>query len=226
MFGAGAVRALRHDRNTNRVMGPAPAGSKGTIGVQRIATYSGALTALLLAGALSGCASSNIFDTNEHWFSRPFEAVSRNGGYAYSELKETRNGGPVGANDLVGANGSCPPSMAMPSQPAAATPGAAPASPEASSLTGGAIALGMTECDVVRRAGAPGAVQVGANPNGERTLVLTYGGGPRPGIYRFEGGRLAGMDRVEVPEPPASAKPKVAKKKKKKPVVPQRVSAQ
>ncbi len=205
MFGAGEVR-------------------EGTIRVQRNAGYAGALTAALLAGALSGCASSSVFDTSEHWFSRPFEVVSRNGGYTYSDLKETRNGGPVGANDLVGANGYCPPPVAMSSQPAAAPPGAPPAPAEAPSLMGGAIALGMTECGVVNRAGAPTAVQLGTNPAGERTLVLTYNSGPRPGIYRFEAGRLMTMDRADVPEPPPPAK--VAKKKKKRPVVPQRVSAQ
>ena len=39
---------------------------------------------------------------------------------------------------------------------------------------GGGIALGMSECDVVFRAGQPTAVQIGKNPNGDRTAVLTY----------------------------------------------------
>ena len=46
---------------------------------------------------------------------------------------------------------------------------------------------------------------------GSRSLVLTYNAGPRPGIYRFENGRLSEMDRVEGP-PPAADK-KAAKKK-------------
>jgi hypothetical protein len=70
---------------------------------------------------------------------------------------------------------------------------------------------------VVYRAGAPSNVQLGDNPNGGRTLVLTYNSGPRPGIYRFEAGHLMTMDRVEEPPPPA---PTVAKKKPAKPVKP------
>jgi hypothetical protein len=41
--------------------------------------------------------------------------------------------------------------------------------------------------------------------------VLTYNAGPRPGIYRFENGRLLEMDRVEG-LPPAAEK-KATKKK-------------
>ena len=53
-------------------------------------------------------------------------------------------------------------------------------------------------------------------PNGERTAVLTYNGGPRPGIYRFERGQLAEMDRVAVPAPaPLPVKKKSAKSQKK-----------
>jgi len=88
---------------------------------------------------------------------------------------------------------------------------------------GQGIALGMSECDVVYRAGGPSNLELGKNPNGDRTLVLTYNSGPRPGIYRFEAGRLMDMDRVEVPTPPPA--PKVVKKKKP-PVKPQQISAQ
>ena len=48
--------------------------------------------------------------------------------------------------------------------------------------------------------------------------MLTYNSGPRPGVYRFAGGRLTEMDRVEVPAlPPKPAKKKIAKKKPGKP---------
>jgi hypothetical protein len=66
---------------------------------------------------------------------------------------------------------------------------------------------------VVSRAGAPNSVQLGRNPNGDRTAVLSYQSGPRPGVYHFERGRLMQMDRVEVAEPPP-AKKKPAKTKK------------
>ena len=69
----------------------------------------------------------------------------------------------------------------------------------------------MSECDVVARLGQPTAVNLGRNANGLRSAVLTFQTGPRPGIYRFNNGRLAEMDRVEVP-PPAPEK-KTTKKK-------------
>ena len=43
-----------------------------------------------------------------------------------------------------------------------------------------AVALDMTECDVVKRAGQPGQVNFGTNERGERAVVLTYLGGARP----------------------------------------------
>jgi hypothetical protein len=198
---------------------------------------SGAFVALMLATALSGCANPDVFDSNERWFSRSFDLAGRNGGYTFSELKDTSDKThPVDPNDLVSPNGACPPPQApvAPAAPAAAGPGVMPngVPPDAGapSLLGAPVALGMTECQVVDRAGAPSAVQIGTNPNGDRTAVVTYGAGPRPGIYHFERGRLTDMDRVAVVAP----EPKVMKKKprvvKKKPAVstalPERVSTQ
>jgi hypothetical protein len=70
----------------------------------------------------------------------------------------------------------------------------------------------MTECDVVRRAGAVEKIDVGANERGERTVTLTYLHGPSPGIYRFTGGRLASIERAPG-LPPAPAKQKATPKK-------------
>jgi hypothetical protein len=64
------------------------------------------------------------------------------------------------------------------------------------------IALSMTECQVVSVAGYANQVQIGANARGERTVVLTYLSGDRPGIYHFRGGRLINMERVAEPEQP------------------------
>jgi hypothetical protein len=193
-----------------------------------------AFAVLTLALSLYGCANTDVFDTNEHWFQRPFDLAGRNGGYTFSELQETNaRRGPVGANQMVDASGACP---AM----AAANPAAAPAAAEgpgaavapgaaADPLLGGGIELGMTECDVVYRAGAPSNVQIGTNPNGARGVVLTYNGGPRPGIYRFEAGRLMDMDRVEVAAAkpaPKPNKPKKAKVAKKKLGPPQQISTE
>jgi hypothetical protein len=77
----------------------------------------------------------------------------------------------------------------------------------------GGVALQMTECDVVRRAGAPERVELGANERGERAVVLTYARGPRPGVYRFAGGRLYSIERG--PEPPAPARQQKAAAKKR-----------
>jgi hypothetical protein len=69
----------------------------------------------------------------------------------------------------------------------------------------------MTECDVVRRAGAPEQLQIG-DERGERATVITYIHGPRPGIYRFSAGRLTSIERA--PEAPgAKAAPKAKSKK-------------
>jgi hypothetical protein len=77
-------------------------------------------------------------------------------------------------------------------------------------VTGG-IALGMTECQAVQRAGTPNNVSIGAGEKGERKVVLTYLSGPWPGIYTFSGGRLNVVERA--PEQPKPAKPAAKKKK-------------
>ena len=62
----------------------------------------------------------------------------------------------------------------------------------------GGIALGMTECQAVRRAGQPSTVSIGAGDKGARKVVVTYLSGPWPGIYTFDSGRLKEID--EAPE--------------------------
>jgi hypothetical protein len=167
-----------------------------------------------------------MFDQNERWFSRSLDLTGKTGGYTFAELQESSRNRALTANDLVDANGACAPLPAAVAAPEpTAAQGAAPIPTEAApTLLGQGIALNMSECDVVYRAGAPSSAQLGKNQNGDRNLVLTYNGGPRPGIYHFDGGRLVDMDRVEVAAPPPE--PKVAKKKK--PVKPpaQQVSAQ
>jgi hypothetical protein len=79
----------------------------------------------------------------------------------------------------------------------------------------GGIALQMTECEVVGRAGTPENVELGTTDRGERAVTLTYNNGPRPGIYRFAAGRLYAIERVaEPPEPAKPAKPKKPTAKK------------
>jgi hypothetical protein len=51
------------------------------------------------------------------------------------------------------------------------------------------IGLGMTECEVVRRLGAPDRMELAAAGD-QRLLTLTYGRGEHPRLYRFAAGRL------------------------------------
>jgi hypothetical protein len=180
----------------------------------------GIIGALAITVALGGCANVDI-ENKDAWFSKPFQFVSRSGGYTFSELQESKaRSQPITANDLVAANGSCPQPTAQ-SAPAGAAaanqPGSAPVAPAAtdtSALLGGGIGLGMSECDVVFRAGAPNAVQIGKNPNGDRTALLTFNSGPRPGIYHFEAGTLTEVEQVQTtPAPAQTAKKKPASPK-------------
>jgi hypothetical protein len=94
------------------------------------------------------------------------------------------------------------------------TPGDANALTEGAAARPGAVALGHTECDVVRGIGlAPDNVGFSNNARGDRVAVLTYSRGSRPGIYTFTSGRLTSVERGPEPAPqPKSAKPKAKKK--------------
>jgi hypothetical protein len=93
----------------------------------------------------------------------------------------------------------------------AATQGAAATAPAPS--TSGAVALGHTECDVVRGIGAPASVNLSSNARGDRVAVITYSQGQRAGIYTFTSGRLASIERGPEPvAPPKTVKPAAKKK--------------
>lgn len=193
------------------------------------------VSALALAVGLGGCGSSKMFeDKNEGgWFSKPVDFFSKPD-WARPVKDQTGDLGPkgaVGPEELVNADGSCPP------DPTQATAQAAPADTPVGSAAGdlasapmpaaadpnmpqvmGGIALGMSECQAVRRAGAPGNVAISADDKGERKVVLTYLSGPWPGIYTFNAGRLKVVERA--PEPPKPVKP-APKKKPAKPRVSQ-----
>jgi hypothetical protein len=171
-----------------------------------------AVVALVVTGVLSGC--SNVDWDTSQLFRKQFDLFGHaTGGYSYADMEEARLERPIGPNDLIGANGSCLAAVAAPAQPSnqAASPAAAP---EVPSALGEGVGLGMSECDIVHRAGQPTNIQLGTNPNGDRTAVLTFQSGPRPGIYRFERGRLVEMDEVAEPAPPPVAKKKVGKPKR------------
>jgi hypothetical protein len=105
--------------------------------------------------------------------------------------------GPVGPADLVDGQGRCA------GQPQTAGSGSR------------GVGLEMTECEVVRALGQPQSAEFGSQAPGERTAVLTYTTGERPGIYRFAGGRLVAVERgAEQPQlPPPTKKPPPGKTK-------------
>ena len=117
----------------------------------------------------------------------------------------------VTQNDLINPDGSC--------AFAAATDGVAPPSDagEALSASGplptvqGGVALGMTECEILQRTGAPDTFNISAEGT-DRVATLTVMGGAWPGLYRFRGGRLVSIERVEVP---VAAKPTRSSRSKK-----------
>ena len=137
------------------------------------------------------------------WFDKPLNPFKAPSGYSYSSLGDARVDRPITANDLMDASGACP-NYAPPASPGRPR---APPPQDGAALYGGGVALGMSECEVVCRLGRADVRELGAAPNaGREALWLTYQTGPRPGIYRFGGGRLAEMDRVEGQPPPAAEK--------------------
>lgn len=170
-----------------------------------------------LAFAVSGCAidadTFNMpeFKKPEFTFTRPDWNMTARG---IDPLAR-----PISAADLIGPDGRCagevvpgaaeaPQALnftAGPEAPRPERPGSIPAGPSAPpqpAVRG--IGLGMSECEVVLTIGHTDRIEV-TNDRGQRNAVLTYLQGPRPGIYRFAGGRLVSIERG--PEPPAPAKP-------------------
>jgi hypothetical protein len=156
---------------------------------------------LATALILGGCAASD-FDTSG-WFSKPFDLFGRKGDYTFSQLASSKQD-PITTNDLIDANGTCPTGAASApeAQAAAGNPVASTrAAPDEVVQLRGGISAGMSECDVVARVGRPSAVNLGNNQNGDRTAIMTFTGDPRPGVYRFVGGRLTEIYRVAEPAP-------------------------
>jgi hypothetical protein len=169
----------------------------------------------LLAPLVAGCStasdmmSSDLLSKDAEWFSRSGRLFIRNISIETPPLSPSKS---VTAEDLVSADGLCP-GMAPPAGPAdanALTDGAAGA-PVPS--TTGTVALGHTECDVVRGIGVPGSVNLSNNPRGDRVAVINYSRGQRAGIYTFTAGRLSSIERG--PEPVAEPKAAGPKTKKK-----------
>jgi hypothetical protein len=172
------------------------------------------LALLLLAPLIAGCAgasdmfSSDLLSKDAEWFSRPGRLFIRN-----IEAPPLSPNKPITPDDLVTAQGYCA-GMAPASNPSdanALTDGAAgvPVTPS----TAGTVALGHTECDVVRGIGAPASVDLSRNERGDRVAVVNYTQGQRAGIYTFTAGRLTSIERGPEPvAPPKTAKSRAKKK--------------
>jgi hypothetical protein len=153
------------------------------------------LVALGVAALAASCSSDTSVNILPKVSSFVPESLSLGEGNRPTELP------PITAADLVDQQGQC----------------AAAAAQGTDSTARGAIALQMTECEVVRRAGPPDQVEFGTSDRGERAVTLTYRGGPRPGVYRFTGGRVSSIERLPEAEAPPAAKPKKPAAKKPAP---------
>jgi hypothetical protein len=176
------------------------------------------LAVLLLAPVLAGCGAtaSDLFNTelmsrDAEWFSRSGRLFIKNVSIDTPPLTPDK---PVTAEDLVSADGACPGMAAAnaPTNANASSDGVAAPAPAAT----GTVALGHTECDVVRGIGAPAAVNISSSPRGDRVVVVNFSQGARAGIYTFTAGRLTSVERGAEPV----AAPKPDKPKKKKPAQP------
>jgi hypothetical protein len=165
------------------------------------------LTLLLLLGpALAGCSgASDLMSKDADWFSRTGRVFIRNVSIETPPLSPDK---PVTPDELVAADGGCP-GMAPAGGGANALADGAAGAPAPS--TTGTVALGHTECDVVRGIGAPDNVNFSSNARGDRVAVINYSRGQRAGIYTFTAGRLTSIERGAEPV----AQPRGAKPKKK-----------
>jgi hypothetical protein len=168
------------------------------------------LALLLFAPVIAGCSgasdmfSSDLLSKDAEWFSRSGRLFIKNVSIETPPLTPNK---PITSDDLVSAEGYCA-GMAPPGGSNALAEGAAASPPP---TTTGTVALGHTECDVVRGIGSPGSVNLSNNARGDRVAVISYMQGQRAGIYTFTGGRLTSIERA----PGAVIQPKPAKSKKK-----------
>lgn len=185
--------------------------------------------AALVALAVGGCGSMNsmgdTFKSDAGWFSKPITSVFKrddgSGSMGATNFALSPSG-PVPPEDLVNADGSCAPEAATPATATSTQPSERAVGSVAGDLAGqpmaqsanegqpglGGIALGMSECQAVRRAGTPSNVAITMADNNERKVVLTYLQGNWPGIYTFTSGRLKEVDAAPAPPKPARPAPK------------------
>jgi hypothetical protein len=171
---------------------------------KRIVLHALAMGALVQA---LGACSSDLSLNNLTLAPKPETLMRKPDWATFSAGKNDLTLRPVTAADLINRDGQCPAASEQAGTSTDSTAGGG-----AAAVTGG-IALQMTECEVVRRAGPVEKFDLGANGRGERTAMLTYLQGPSAGIYRFTAGRLVSIERAPGP-PPAPAKPQKPAAKK------------
>lgn len=161
---------------------------------------------------LAGCGatasdifSSDLLSKDAEWFSRSGRLFIKNVSIETPPLTPDK---PVTAEDLVSAEGACPGMAAAnaPTNANALSDGTPPPAPA------GTVALGHTECDVVRGIGAPSSVNISRNQHGDRVAVINFSQSARAGIYTFTAGRLTSVERGAEPV----VEPKAVKPKKKR----------
>lgn len=161
-----------------------------------------------MAPLLAGCSgasdmfSSDLLSKDADWFSRSGRLFIKNVSIETPPLSPNT---PVSPDDLISADGLCP-GMAPQGGPAGANALADGSTSEPPPQVTGTVALGHTECDVARGAGAPDNVALSSNPRGDRVAVLTYSRGPRAGLYTFTAGRLTSVERGPEPAPTVRSK--------------------
>jgi len=141
-----------------------------------------------IAVSVAGCGASlsDYSLKDQEWFAGAGRVFKRNISIEAPPLTPTK---PVTPQDMLSPEGGC-----AEMQPAGA-PGDAGTGP---------VALGHTECDVVREVGQPSNVQISADAQGRRFVTVTYASGPRAGIYQFTSGRLSSIEALPAPASPPS----------------------
>ncbi len=163
------------------------------------------LALLLLGPVLTGCTgASDLLSKDADWFSRSGRTFIRNVSIETPPLSPNKA---VTPDELVSADGGCPGNGAV--RRRCQRIGRRCCRRSAPSTTG-TVALGHTECDVVRGIGAPDNVSLSNNARGDRVAVVNYSRGQRAGIYTFTAGRLTSIERA--PEP--AAQPRGGRPKK------------
>jgi hypothetical protein len=179
----------------------------------RSALRAAALAAI--AFGLVGCGSVSAPELSEVKLLPEMRSFLPSNSNTYASATAMRTLGPASPQDLVDAQGLC---AGMPAPaPASSEPGALinPAAQPTPPAQQQPVTLEMTECQVVGALGVPARTEIGTGERGERSATLTFAGGERAGIYRFNAGRLASIERG--PEPPAPPKPEKKPAKKATP---------